>query len=143
MIFSTNQVYFVISLFYIIAFQYSAGITNSLSIERTVIRWSTGRKGRRIHEEVGYEREGERGSVARRTFCEIDTGRRWYRTDPTRVTYYRAAGMKSNLFCCYFQRTCGITGPQGNMGNRTFRRSVAEKEVKIFKYIPARCKSFR
>lgn len=48
----------------------------------------------------GYER-ARKG----RTFCEIDTERRWYRADPTRVTYYRAAGTKSNLFCCYFQRT--------------------------------------
>jgi len=46
----------------------------------------------------GYER-ARKG----RTFCEIDTERRWYRADPTRVTYYRAAGTKSNLFCCYFQ----------------------------------------
>lgn len=69
----------------------------------------------------GYER-ARKG----RTFCEIDTGRRWYRADPTRVTYYRAAGTKSNLFCCYFQRAAEPLVREENMGNRTFWRHRQE-----------------
>lgn len=93
---STNKVSYNLP-----AFRYSTRTTNSLSRERSVIRWFLDRKERTRISKGTRERQRTRKG---RSFCEIDTGRRWYRANPTRVTYYRAARTKSNLFCCYFQR---------------------------------------